>query len=509
MTIIRALMVFCVVLSLLVGCKADGDNGNGDEPPADNPIPVLSSISPTSKVAHLPAFTLTATGTDFVDGATIVFKGVEKETTFVSSTELTCTISPEDTALIAGDSEFSAPRANALVMVRNPLPGGGDSNSLDFTIQANHTFATGQALTSDFQQAYYFGIAVEPSGGVNAVFTNSQDYEPHKLFMRRSSDGGATWGAVLDVTENPANMPAWPELAINEAGDFYCLYSRETNGYFYFQRSSDGGQTWTAPVRVADYYISPNPIGSNGEMRLDSQGTINVLLIMDEMEGRVGNIFFTRSSDGGATWSPKLFLTEQEPGIRPALAVDSQDNLYVAWFKQRAYHRTSPWFVHLRRSSNGGAQWTAGIDVNEGNGGFPGGFPNIAVSPLNDHVYLVWDSRSNYYSRDYQVFFSRSTDRGATWSTPLNISASPDINYYPEIAVDAAGNINVIWSRNGALWFRRSTNDGSTWSQIVQISELGRNTFRSRIGVDAAGNVKLLWRSHWFPGYQIYFSSSQ
>ena len=91
---------------------------------SDNPIPTLTSTTPTSKVSHMPAFTLTATGTDFVDGAKIVFNGIEKPSEFISSTELSCQIEAEN---IQASSDVP-------VLVRNPTPGGGDSNSLNFTL---------------------------------------------------------------------------------------------------------------------------------------------------------------------------------------------------------------------------------------------------------------------------------------------------------------------------------------------------------------------------------------
>jgi hypothetical protein len=64
-----------------------------------NPIPTLTSISPTIKVSHMPTFTLTATGTDFIHGAKIIFNGIAKQTLRVNSTELTCQIEPENTLL--------------------------------------------------------------------------------------------------------------------------------------------------------------------------------------------------------------------------------------------------------------------------------------------------------------------------------------------------------------------------------------------------------------------------
>ncbi len=83
----------------------------------------VTSLNPASAVAGGPAFTLTASGTGFATGASIQWNGVALSTTFVSSTQLTATITP---GLIA-----TAGTANVTV-----TSGGTTSGSLAFQIQA-------------------------------------------------------------------------------------------------------------------------------------------------------------------------------------------------------------------------------------------------------------------------------------------------------------------------------------------------------------------------------------
>jgi len=91
----------------------------------NNPVPALTSISPTSALAGDPGFTLTLNGSNFVSGSLVMWNGAARTTAFVSSTQLTAAI-PSNDLLLPGP---------AGVRVFSPLPGGGNSvNVVTFTI---------------------------------------------------------------------------------------------------------------------------------------------------------------------------------------------------------------------------------------------------------------------------------------------------------------------------------------------------------------------------------------
>ena len=91
-----------------------------------NPVPTLSSISPSSATAGTAAFTLTVTGTNFAPSSTVKWNGGSLATTYVSSTQLTASVPAADIASVGAAS----------VTVANPAPGGGTSGAKTFTIVA-------------------------------------------------------------------------------------------------------------------------------------------------------------------------------------------------------------------------------------------------------------------------------------------------------------------------------------------------------------------------------------
>jgi IPT/TIG domain-containing protein len=95
---------------------------------ASNPLPSITSLSPSSAAAGNPSFALTVTGSDFVAGSVIHWKGAALTTTYVSASQLTAAV-PASDITTAG---------TASVTVVTPAPGGGTSGTLTFTINASN-----------------------------------------------------------------------------------------------------------------------------------------------------------------------------------------------------------------------------------------------------------------------------------------------------------------------------------------------------------------------------------
>ena len=91
---------------------------------ANNPVPVISSLSPSSVIVGADSFTLTVNGSNFSGDSTVQWGGANRTTTFVSFTQLTAAITAADVATIG----------TSAVTVVSPAPGGGTSNSSTFTI---------------------------------------------------------------------------------------------------------------------------------------------------------------------------------------------------------------------------------------------------------------------------------------------------------------------------------------------------------------------------------------
>jgi hypothetical protein len=73
-------------------------------------------------------------------------------------------------------------------------------------------------------------------------------------------------------------------------------------------------------------------------------------------------------------------------------------------------------------------------------------FPRIDVNPGNGDVYIVYNA--NPPGPDgADIFFTRSTNGGASWSAPTRVNSDPGDNdqFFPDVAVNANGAIEVAW----------------------------------------------------------------
>jgi hypothetical protein len=102
-----------------------------------NPVPVVTSTSPSSTVVGAGAFSLIVKGTGFVSSSVVRWNGANRTTTFVNNSELRA-------AIAAGDV---AAAGTAQVTVFSPAPGGGLSSPVPFTVAVSTASLSVSAAT--------------------------------------------------------------------------------------------------------------------------------------------------------------------------------------------------------------------------------------------------------------------------------------------------------------------------------------------------------------------------
>jgi hypothetical protein len=169
----------------------------------DNPVPALTSLSPSIVAAGSAAFTLTVDGQSFVAASKVRWNGSERATTYVSATRLTASVTATD---VAGEGTFD-------VTVSSPLPGGGVSNVLKVTVSGANPVpvVTGMSPSQTLAGGAAFNLTVIGDGFVqgSTVYWNGQDrttgyVSPMLLNATVRASDVATAGTAFVSVVNPS-----------------------------------------------------------------------------------------------------------------------------------------------------------------------------------------------------------------------------------------------------------------------------------------------------------------
>lgn len=480
-----------ILLLISIHCKVSKEDISGK-----NPVPVLSSISPSTQVAHMPSFTLTVTGSDFVRDSTIVFNGIDKISEYVSSGELTCRIDPDDIpagaasqytgTLNTGSADSAIP-----VLVRSPSPGGGDSNALEFTVHRDHTFTEPAAITSGDANYANPALAVDDSGTLFLVYefyhSNTNIFA---IDFTRSTDKGETWETPYRLVQFMASGSYNPCIALDSRGSINIAYY--SGGGVTFTRSQDQGISWSTPRLISGF--SPEII--EPAMAIDPGDGINIVWSQRDDNSNFP-VYFSRSVDYGATWSPPVnaFAGWQNSSwtYNPAIAVDGSQGIYVTWTVWPVGGSRYS-FVYSNYSHDNGATWSSsdsyfGVCSSS----------DIAVDP-DGNVDLLLES--SYLPFSNQVVFMQSKDRGVNWNIRVDVT-SDRFDSDPGLVIDSAGNINVTYYYNNGFFFNRSVNNGIDWADEISLTGSGKGM---DMAVDLAGNIYMVYQHS--GSQQLYFLRS-
>ena len=285
---------------------------------------------------------------------------------------------------------------------------------------------------------------------------------------------GAVYLASLTFSEMPQNQViAGPtELAVS--------------------RSDDGGLTWGAPVYVAPFDETYN---DREQLVADPNhpGVVYFAWVKRyAVEGESGIEMFSRSVDGGRTWSPASVAYAPPPGMLtdPTLLVVTPDGTLVnlimianlSPFLPSAVPRIA-WTVIAQRSTDMGQSWShtstiASVDpfppIEPASGKIVRAYPLISTDVGPDGtVYVAWNDIPTPTGGS-RVLISKSADGALSWSPPAVVASSTGQVFLPSVAVDRSGAVGVTYddTRNSTaghlttdVWLSRSNDGGAHWAE--------------------------------------------
>ena len=340
--------------------------------------------------------------------------------------------------------------------------------------------------------------------GSNHIYPGNCSTQTCAVAAYASSDGGTIWtrtllsrtwsGTTFGITFDPA-------LDYDKNGIFYYVFGGAplTGNYpnSIAVSKSSNGTLWSSPVAVT---FNPRKYFDDKYwLAVDRSNTAyanRVYVTWDRNQSNNQILYLSYSTNGGANWSMPVKVNDGtsafERVIDAYVAVDhTTGTVYDSWLD---YARNN---TFVDKSTNGGASWGVdvaavtthtgfGTDIGCVGGRSQGPAHHLMVGPSGT-LYLVY--ADNVSGRGYDMLFTKSSDQGATWSTPVTVNddSGPAHQFHPMLSItsNGAGGDKVavtFYDRRddpqnclSHVYGTVSTDSGTTWSANVRLTTASSN----------------------------------
>lgn len=315
-----------------------------------------------------------------------------------------------------------------------------------------------------------------------------------RIVCQKSTDGGKNWsdGTTFGSNNGKTQEKEWA-VCDPSTNNLYATWTQDdlegsTNpldsSNIFFSRSTNGGLNWSNPSRInkqAGHCILDG-FGVNGSVV--TVGPASEIYVT--WAGQLG-VMFTHSTDLGNTW-PADNVTVSTlptgwgciiPGIKrgnglPVIACDRSTGIYsgtiyLNWSDQR--NGAGDTDIWLSKSTDGGITWSSPSRVNDDPAGNQNFFSSMTVDQVTGFLYFVFYDRRNYSDDKTDVFMAISKDGGASFQN-FKVSQTP---FIPNGAIFFGDYINIMADNNNVrpVWTRMSNDSLSIWTTRVTAGNVG------------------------------------
>jgi hypothetical protein len=263
------------------------------------------------------------------------------------------------------------------------------------------------------------------------------------VLTSRSTDGGLTWGnpIVTATGDLDKNWIVCDNISVSQFyGNCYTQYDVLPFNDLRMRRSTDGGLTWGPSMTSSD-----GAVGAGGQPLARNNGTV----LVPYFATSANEIRSFRSVDGGASWRATVLVSSishhnAAGGLRedplPSAEMDGPGTAYVVWsdcrFRSGCTSNdivmakstsettwSAPVRIPIDAVTSSVDHFTPGIAVDKTSGG---GAARIGVT-----YYYYPNTNCSASTCQLNVGFISSTNGGSTWSAPVQIAGPMSLSWLP------------------------------------------------------------------------------
>jgi beta-xylosidase len=316
----------------------------------------------------------------------------------------------------------------------------------DVLIRRGSSFATNPDVTTDL------------CGNIYIVYTEFISSSNSHNYCVRSSDGGVTWTPPVKVDDDTELGIGWARTCADSAGNLLCAWNDDRTGrlHIWSSVSTDRGATWSRNVRVDDDTVNDDCYDADVFVQ---PGTNHYLVAASvphsfpRYTAFVSDLY--RSTDMGQTFEPGVRLDTFSETSEPHVVADAQHIIcdYTGESEPSGQEATEARTFYTPPDTWGNPFRVTDLDTLY-DSYYNGAKLAISADGRVHTALMICRTTSGHY-RTYYAF---SSDHGVSWSerVPVNDDSTAE-SWDPDLAADSAGCVYVVWqdwrSGSGRIWF--------------------------------------------------------
>jgi hypothetical protein len=290
---------------------------------------------------------------------------------------------------------------------------------------------------------------------------------------------------IQNISQTPGVVSEEPDL-VKDGSNLYLTWNKW--GDIAFKKSTDGGASWSAEQ------ILYSGFDSGGNYPAIAKENNNVYVFYHRNTEDNSEIFMCRSTSDGNSFESEVQVTNSNYSAQTCQVAVMNGTIYLA-YEDRNNQNT--YQICLMKSTDNGDSWSEPVQISEPE--YHSRWVNLVAA--NGTIYATWNAQIGGNYDDLDLFFSKSTDNGQSWSEPLNISNNMAYNARLDTAV-LGNNIYIAVSAKPTelqsdIFVYRSENDGEDWENLGNLSDNTGSSSRPNLWLSENPNgaitVYLVW----------------
>ena len=288
--------------------------------------------------------------------------------------------------------------------------------------------------------------------------------------------------AGWEVTDLDTGHSLAPDIAVDEGGSAIAVW--ESAQHIRAATFAAATELWSQPITLS------NPVDFTSGPRVASNAAGDAVAVWTGTRSSNATTYLalSRYSAATKTWDNALELPAK--GLWPRAVIDGQGNITVVWaeflrISEESYYDEEVHELRSVRYDAATASWSSPVILS----GEYAWLPELGIDGAGNVTVVWWTWWSGF------IESARWSSGTGGWSDVRRLSSSSA--YYPQIVVDTRGDVTAVWNHytpSRTLHAARYSADIGTWGPPVLVA--APSDHNTSLGVDATGNVTVVYATN-------------